>query len=555
MNFCTIDLEWNRETAEQYCASFWKKNNGEVFNNTSLLLQYIFSLPTGKENQLIIYAHYGGGSDFLFLLREIVGRKDVFLNEKEFFQANSRIISFTVYHEKRRYQFRDSYAILPSSLENLSRSFLKEGKKEDSANLDEIEIKRIKQQCLNDSRLLYRIIEYFLNFLNLENLELTAASQALKDMKDRCDFSLLQKQSKEDYELFLPWFAGGHVDVYRRYASPCYQYDIKSCYSTSQFKFGCPINHYKRTKKYNENCAGLYQIKTKAQFYNPFFFEKQNQKTYWINSQDIILCTDIELRKLIELKQDFKILQGYEWELDEKFFRSFVTYWFNFRQLGQAQKEIGKIFLNAGGFGKFAIRRDRESITFGNDADYYFSPDYDIGVKKIWKDFDYSHIEIAARITAGARILLFEAQNEIGIENICYSDTDSVFSTIPVNLSDNKKGIPGTLELEDNYQRAYFLGNKFYGCVKSDNSFKAVLKGFPEKFGEEAYSNALFENTLNFQYAKKSLLKFKSALRRASDFVVVKDFLREIKKIEIKRKIWHNQINTEPYTLKNGELK
>lgn len=552
MNYCTIDGEWNKETAKQYCWAFWRENSGEVFDNAALLLQYIFSLEVGKES-LVIYAHYGGGSDFLFLLREIIGRKDVYLNQKEFFQASSKIISFTVYHEKRKYQFRDSYAILPSSLDNLSESFTGERKIEDSSDLDKIDIQRIKRTCINDARLLYRVIESFMNILNLEKLELTAASQALKDMKQRCDFDQLQKQSKEDYETFLPYFAGGHVDVYRRYSEPCFQYDIKSCYPASQFQFGCPIGNFKQTRLFNSNMAGLYQIKTKCNLYNPFFSYRTKERTYWVNSEDIILCTDIELRKLDELKIPFRVLQGYEWKLDEKFFRPFVTFWFNFRKTGQAQKEIGKIFLNAGGFGKFAIRRDRESIVFGDGADYYMSPDYEIGIKRIWKDFDYSQIHIASRITAGARILLFEAQQQNASELLCYSDTDSVFTNRKFTSLDNLEKL-GSLELQAEYKRAYFLGNKFYCCVDRNNVSKSILKGFPEKFTEEAYYQALFNNKLNFKYAKQSLLKFRSAIRRASDFVVVKEFSREIKQIEIKRKICKNGINTEPYTLTKGEL-
>lgn len=552
MNFCTIDGEWEKETAKQFCWSYWKDNSGEIFDTAALLLQYIFSQATGKEN-LIIYAHYGGGSDFLFLLREIIGRKDCYLNEKEFYQASSRIISFTVYHGKRKFQFRDSYAILPASLDNLGRNFIGETKIFDSRNLENLPIEEIQKHCLNDARILFRSIESFMNILHLEKLELTAASQALLDMRQLCDFDKLKPQSKQEYENFLPWFAGGHVDVYRRFAAPCYQYDIKSCYPTSQCYYGCPFGDFKQGKTVHSDSAGLYQIKCKTSFYNPFFFHKTNQKTYWVNSENIILCTDIELRKLDELKIPFKILQAYEWKCDWDFFKPFVRKWFEFRKKGQAQKEIGKIYLNAGGFGKFAIRRDRESIVFGDGADYYLSPDYEIGIKRIWKDFDYSQIHIASRITAGARLLLYDAQTKIGVENICYSDTDSIFSSIPYN-KEIYKGELGQLELAETYQRTYFLGNKFYGGVKLDNSFKAVLKGFPERFSEQNYHDALFNNNINFKYSSQGLLKFRSAIRRNSDFVAIKELKREIDHIEIKRKLLSNGIDTKPYKLRGDIL-
>jgi hypothetical protein len=551
MNFSTIDLEWKIETAEILCASYWKENSGEVFDTVKQLLEYIFQIENKENEKMIIYSHYGGGSDFLFILQHLIGRKDVYINPKQFFQASSKIISFTCYYHENEFQFRDSFAILPSSLEKISLSLIKERKIEDSGKLEDLDKKRIKTQCLNDARLLYKSIEKFMNILGLNYLCLTAASQALLDMKQRCDFDKIQIQTKEEYETFRPWFFGGHVDVYRRYSTPCFQYDIKSCYPTSMYKYGCPIGNPRETRNFRDGNCGLFIIKTKAQFYNPFFAHKTNLKTYWVNSNDFILATDIELRKLIELGKDFKILKGYEWQLDEKFFHSFVDYWFNFRKLGQAQKEIGKIFLNAGGFGKFAIRRDRDIITFGKDADYYLTEDFNIGIKKEWLDFEYSQIHIAARITAGARILLFEKQNETGIDRLIYSDTDSVFSSESYNFSNSEMG---QLEHIRTCKRGYFIGNKFYGLLLYDNSFMGILKGFPEKFQEQAYANALM-GKIEFKYKKNQLMKFRSSLHKSGDFVTMNEMKRQIDKIEIKRKLMSDGINTQPYTLQNGELK
>src|SRR5574342_49890 len=266
MNYATIDLEWKQETAEIICASFWKDNTGEIFDNIDQLLNYI------------------------------IGRRNCYLNEKEFYQANSKRISFKVYHGKSKYQFRDSYAILPASLEKLSQSFLGESKLEDSGRLNELSRERIKSQCLNDARLLYKTIERFMDKLKLDNLQLTAASQALMDMKNRADFNLLETQTKEEYELFRNWFYGGHVDVYKRYSSPVYHYDIKSCYPTSQYCFGAPIGKYKEVTKFDHNKAGLYIIKTNNKFYNPLFPFKKDLKTYWVNSNDFVTVTDSVLK-------------------------------------------------------------------------------------------------------------------------------------------------------------------------------------------------------------------------------------------------------------------
>lgn len=554
MNFTTVDLEWKKETAELLCACFYNEKQNDFATSISDFLDKLFAALDQPNN--IIYAHFGGGSDFLFFLREIVGKPGYYLNEKEFFEVGGKIIYFTVRHDNKVYQFRDSYALLPSSLAKLGLSFVGETKLFDSANLETLPLSEIIQHCQQDCKLLWQVINNFRERLQIDELPLTAATLALNDLQAKSDFTKLLPQSKKDYNLLIPWFKGGHTDVYKRYAAPCWHYDINSCYSASQYHFGCPVGKGQLTNQFEPNKCGLYIAKIESKIDNPFTWRIVNDrydKLFFLNSNGYFYVTDIELEFFQKHNVPFKVQSGFFWEKDADFFKKFVEHWYEYRQKGIAEKEIGKIYLNAGGYGKFAIRRERESIKFGEGCDYYFSPDFEIGVKRTWKDFWYSQIHIAARITAGARVLLFEAQQRVGAENLVYSDTDSVYSTKPIPNFVNEKFLGG-LKMEGEYKRAYFLGNKFYGKVNPDDSFSAVLKGFPDKnFVEEQYKNALdFE--LNFKYISQRLLKFRSALRRASDFVAIREFVREVKNLEIKRKILKNKIDTRPFFMRGEKL-
>ncbi|WP_324217176.1 DNA polymerase [Flavobacterium sp.] len=542
-------MEWNPETAQFQCAVLYSPKHSHIEKKSvlNLIENGIFKI---EEKENIIFAHYGGASDFLFLLRELVGKKSVYILEKEFYEVGGKIISFSIIYKGKKFQFRDSYAILYDGLDKLAQSFIGQKKIYDSSKL-ETKQEQLKQ-CFNDAKMLWEIIESFMNELNLEYLPLTYSSLAFSDMKKRCDFSKLIIQTKEDYEHFLPWFSGGHVDVYKRYSKSVFQYDIKSSYPFSQYNYGCPIGNFKMVSKRKQGKAGLYTISCNSKLYNPFLWYKYNSKLYFVNGQCWFYVTDIELDKLEELNIEYKILGGFEWNLDKDFFKDFVSYWFNYKERGGARRLIGKYMLNGGGYGKWAIKRNRDKIVFGNEAERFFSPDFNIGVKKEWVDFSYSQIHIASRITAGGRILLFEAQEAFKHEQLCYSDTDSVH-VHDYAIREEQKFLGG-LNFENSYNRGYWLGNKFYGLA-SDSEFKCILKGFPEKFYEENFKQALKGN-LTFKYSKQKLLKFRSALSRSSDFVAIREFLREVKSLEIKRKLDSNGITTQPYFVtSNGELK
>jgi hypothetical protein len=548
MKYYTIDMEWNPETAQYQCGVLYHP----VFNLMDSVSSFSFVekvLNGLSDRNNVIFSHYGGGSDFLFLLRELVGRKDIYILENEFFEASGKIIAFSVIYKGKRFQFRDSYALLPVSLNELARSFLLREKIYDSEKLENLEMQQ--EQCFNDARLLWEVIYEFMSELELEELPLTYSTLAFNDMKKRCDFEKLDVQSANEYETFLPWFAGGHVDVYRRHGENISCYDIKSCYPAAQLKYGCPIGKIKESKRRNVGKAGLYYIKTNIKLYNPFLWSKQNGKLYFVNGDDYFLVTDIELDKIEELGFNYKVYKAYEWDLDVNFFKDFVNHWFEYKEMGGARRLIGKLMLNGGGYGKWAIKRDRTKIVFGHDADYFFTPDYDIGVKKIHKDFWYSQIHIASRITSGGRILLYEAQEKLDNKKLCYSDTDSVHCVDSIGNIQNT-GL-GKLELENFYNHGYWLGNKFY-FLCNNNQSKCILKGFPEKFTEEHFKQALNGN-LTFLYAKKRLMKMRSALRRSNEFVNMQTFLREVKTLEIKRKLNTDGITTEPYFLEKGELK
>lgn len=547
MKFYTIDLEWQVHNLELLTAALYAPEREQQFDTIGDLLATVVKLPKNS----VIYSHYGGASDFLFLLREIVGSRKYYLSQHEFFERKGHIVAFTMYYNRKRFQFRDSWCLLPEKLEKLALDFIGEHKLYDSTHLADLDIVKVREQCMNDARLLWHVIEFFRQAIGQDDLQLTIGSQALKDLCERCDIEQLSRQTDEEYRTFLSWFAGGHVDVYQRYAESVYHYDIKSCYATSMKRYGCPIGDWKYVTRRHENKAGLYVVRVKPNtLENPFTWRICNQKLYFLHSMQDFYLTDIEVNELEQYGIAYKVIGGYEWNCDSFFFDNFVEYWFNQRKLNCSWKTIGKLYLN-NAYGKFAVKRWRDKIIFGEGADYYFTPDYQIGVVKDWKNFWYSQIHLGSRITAGARVILFKAQNQCGIDGLCYSDTDSVFCKNSIMINHAEVGL-GDLELQGHYDRAYFIGNKFYGLAQGGEGtsngydFKCILKGFPETFTEESFRKALFYQ-FDFSTVGNRMLRFRSALRSASEFVALREFKRHIDHVEIKRRILSDGVHTKPY--------
>lgn len=496
-----------------------------------------------------VFFHYGGKYDMLYLLDWFfkTGSKELnlFVHANSFYETAGRIIAFRIGNKSgNSVQFRDSYALLPMALEKLSSALLGgERKMLDASRITEYSQREIDEYCVDDALKLYRIIkiaaEHFGSFPRL-----TLASQALALYVRDFGELKFQPPDRKLYAFIRCGCYGGHVDVYKRYAEPVFQYDISSCYPYAACRVGGVKGEPRFVTKRNAGKAGLYLVVAESKGYNPFIAYQVRGKLYFPVGIGEYYVTDVLLDRYPELVK--KIICGVEYEKDEIAFRKYMMMWYEYRSRNKACNLIGKLLMN-NLIGKFAIKRERHTTVLGAKCDVYYDVEKKLGIRKNFVDFAYSNPLITARITEFARLLLAGYQRE-AVEKgaLVYSDTDSVYSDKPLLASENKA--LGALMFESKYERGYFLSAKLYGCFNDNGGKKIVGKGVLDL---NALSEKHFESGLKagigIESSKIKLDSWKMLARRGSDFVRAIHAKKILKNFELKRRVLPDGINTKPF--------
>lgn len=551
MNKLTFDIETNsKKQVLCVCAFSESLKSDATFESISDFMSYIFDLAINGKEDFIIYAHYAGAFDFLYLLDFLKLTSEYTL--KSILEIGGNVLQMKIQKGRKAIEFRDSWAIFHASLDKVGTSLVGESKTHvemDKSRLEDYPLAQVKEYCRDDCILLYKALTEFEK--EVGELQITTALQCLTYFKENYltyEFKTLQENQ---YNEFKSWFYGGHVDVFKRFVSPCYEYDIVSCYGSAMAHFGAILGNPVYVEKQSRKGKGLYAISTNAALYAPTLARKINQRLYFCNSDSVYFCTSIDLQLLEELGISFRVLYGYEFDFQHDFFKSYVESWHEKKSHSPKMKFIAKLFIN-GLFGKFGQRIERLSTTIGNDLDYYYDTDLMIGREYTKKINWFNQPQISAWVTSGARYIHSKTLQKYQ-SSVAYCDTDSLFLKSPMEEKDlTKTGELGKFELEANHNCGYFLGNKFYG-LKNDNGFHSKLKGFNQQFNESEFQNAL-DGKFEFAWNSIRMQKMKSALLSTGNFVAYKQLEKFVHEANLKRKLLADSINTVPYFYSNGKL-
>lgn len=522
----------------------------------------------------VVYFHYGGKYDFLYILTWLLkeGISDGYsLKSDSFFEVHGRIISFVVIKGNRQISFRDSYALLPTSLNQLAKSFLGEEKIASGADVETMPLHEVVEYCESDATILYRCMIVAMSHFKTATLKLTLASQALDLLKSTCSEFPFTMPDRSIYQFEKAANFGGHVDVYARYSEPVYSYDIASCYPFAAMQVGCPkgkasLTYGKRIRK----CGSYLAIVKQDEFAPcvPVYASRKGRtekKLFFPNGTFQAFITDIFIDHFPEKVQ--RIISGIEYDHEPDYFTPYMKHWYDYRSLGEAHSLIGKLLMN-NLLGKFSIARERESLVVGaTECDLYYDLELKIGKVKKVIDFPYSCPTVNSRVTEYGRILLQRYQRLAG-NDLLYSDTDSVKSRKPLNVP-GKKDL-GQLSFEGVHNRGYFLAAKLYGLFGTENEpnassihAKGALrikevgdvdklfntaagellseKGLSEKDFADAFHGGLGIETRNF-----SLSSWKLLARTKVELVQAVLKKRIIQTFELKRKVI-NGVDTVAY--------
>jgi len=347
-------------------------------------------------------------------------------------------------------------------------------------------------------------------------------------------------------------YFGGKTEVYKPYSEHCYSYDCNSLYSHVMKNFSYPTG----TPKYVRREGITEKIKTKKGFFqvrvsapenlkHPFLVYHDDLKSYHSGlHSDSGLISPLgewtgtyfseEINYARELGYTFEYIDGYFYDNEEYIFKDFVDSLYDMRL--KYKKNTGlnktcKLLLNSL-YGKFGMKMDNakteivalgsnrykeifskhtilshrvinnlEIITYFADHSYLSGHlDYDKEVKeKLMSSYNSkSNVAIASAVTSYARIYMDVCMRKIGFKNIYYTDTDSIFSSVPIDNSMVSDSGLGKFKLEGILGEAVFIAPKMYSYKNnSTNKEKVVFKGFPHKsFNHDDFKKHYLENTV-----------------------------------------------------------
>lgn len=436
----TMDLETRNINGKliPYCVCIYDGVNLFSFyltdynNSNEMLEKSILSIMQRKYNGYRVYLHNFSNFDGIFLLNILIKLsdniipiiKDSKLIDIKFKFANSKYTLF----------FRDSYLILPSSLEKLALSFKVESKgkfpilfvNDDSINLNyvgkipsidtfinistdeylkycnsfknkvwDLKFEAIKY-CSQDVVTLHQIILKFGNVifdeirLDISNYP-TLSSLALGIF--RCKFlgnykipiitGKIYKDIKDSY-------TGGSVDVYKPYGENLYCYDVNSLYPYIMKNYpmptGNPVYFEGDILKYEDKPYGFFEVivETPKDLKIPLL--QKRIKTNNVNKTVTPLGNwkgnylSNEIYEAMKLGYKFKILRGFLFK-QEFIFKEFVDFFYEMKRQNSKDSAyfiIAKLILNSL-YGRLGMNPEQEKHRIiDNSESFYYNNNYTV---------------------------------------------------------------------------------------------------------------------------------------------------------------------------------
>jgi len=532
MKIFTSDIEANN-WIDFLMIGLFDGNEFLIFYDVEDYLKYVL-----KQESCIIYFHNGSRYDFLFLYDYILDKYDI-----QFINRGSEVIGIKVFTNNSIIEFRDSYALLPFSLEKLIESFEVDVKKVkiDFNKKWTKKSKLMKEHLKNDCIALYKVLDKF--FEKEKYKTYTIASLALRRLLNFNDLEIWNVSNTFDKYFRDNYYRGGRVEVYKMFGKNLYYYDINSLYPFVMLE-KMPVNEPVKTKKYKLNKIGFYKIKLlqDTNDYISILSIKTKNGIYYINGvkNDLFYLTNAELELLIENDIKFKVIDGYYFEKSSYLFNDYINYYYEMKKNAKnnVDKIIAKLMLNSL-YGKFGQRLNGYEISNKVKSDgIILNEDYNLMLYEKKFNLKYRGVYIAAYITSLARAYHYKLMREIGFENIYYCDTDSIITSKKLNKDLVNENEIGKLKLVDKIKEGVFLLPKTYAFKNFDNKEKSVVKGFSENISLEEMKKLIYKKIDFIEIEYLRLLGFRESLRRVNEDNVIKEkgilkLVKQKKKLEL----------------------
>jgi len=428
-NFITMDLETRNinGTLSVYLVSIYDGQNLTSFylsdykDSAELLTNAILSIMKRKYDGYRVYLHNFSYFDGIFLLKILCQLTDKIIP----IINDNQLIEIRFYFARMILKFRDSLLLLPSSLENLAKSFEVTNKEifpvlflNDSnidlnykgevppiktfVNIDEVNYNKYKKSfankiwdlkeeaikyCNQDVVTLHQIIKKFANLIFDEvRLDIakypTISSLALgifrvKFLKKGFEIPIL---SGKLFDFIAKSYTGGNVDVYKPSGKNLFHYDVNSLYPSNMYlnfmPVAEPIYFEGDISKYHENAFGFFEVFVDCP--NNLNIPLLQNRLKIDNSRKTITPVGTwtgtyfseELKKANQLNYKFEITRGFLFK-KKNIFKDFVEFFYAMKEKNEKNSAyyiIAKLILNSL-YGRFGMDPNKEKHVIINSLD------------------------------------------------------------------------------------------------------------------------------------------------------------------------------------------
>lgn len=426
------------------------------------------------------YAHFGGASDMVFLIRVLARRKDRRI--RAIFSGSSAIVVSIEDRYGRRWTLLDSFWTMRVPLAAIGE-WLGFPKLEFD-HTREHSWAELREYNERDCAVLHRALLSFQETINDLGAELrvTGASTAL-DLFLRRYLVRPVRNSERINDYVRPAYQASRVEPLQSRCDAARVYDINSSFPYSMtFPLpGDPLGAFMRQGRPSlpDSESALWvadcTVRVEEQYLPPLPYRgEKTGRVYFPTGEFRARLTSEDMRC-----GDFQVLKVHSCETFEPRLdmAAFAEELFARRQGGGFQSQCYKILSNSL-YGKWGEQEDKEILLINPESVTQdlepLAPGIFLGSERI--TVEHAHVPFSAFITARSRRILREyaldAYRQTGA--IYYLDTDSVFTT--ATLPESKA--LGGLKLEAEISRGAFHGPKLYAYTKLDGRELVKAKGF-----------------------------------------------------------------------------
>lgn len=414
---------------------------------------------------------------------------------------------------------------------------------------DSEEWRYLREYNLQDSLITYRFMEHLRDGFEMlgSDLKITISSTAMNYWKRSTGHEKIEHSVFMDEEQAA--YFGGRTEVFKRgFFENVKIYDFNSMYPAAMKGLQIPIaSTARRCFDPELKEEGISYVKVKCPYMKiPFLPVRQDKLIFPVGEWEG-WYTHIELRKARSIGYDIKVVKSITYDTEDMF----SAYVDKFYALKKRYKEegnhimtiISKLMLNSL-YGKFATKLEVENAVHKDMIPAWKLIELLEDGNKICGDFvhykdemkyipGYVQPVVSAYIAGKARIMLYEAFELVGFENVLYCDTDSVFTTIDIPTSKELGG------LEKEYDGDIILVRpKCYCPLGEGKQLKVKGLGRVIKDKNDFFRYILGEEEVKF----KRLSRIKESRRRGFYYGQEIDCFKKLS-LEDDKRVWRDKFD------------